>query len=890
MPFVVFENDRFTVNPDAVEFLKTLGNKPLGVLALAGPYRHGKSFLLNRVILQNEPGTGFQVGQTVNACTKGLHISTKTLSSGNSSDGDYEILVVDTEGLGAMTATDTHDARIFSLALLLSSTFVYNSKGTIDQPAINNLSLVANLSDHIKTSSSDDLSNFLPSFLWVVRDFALDLVDQHGESMDEKTYLEQALQPVPGADPEKNKVRNTLRAYFRHRDCVTMVRPCDDEKMLKSLNSQPDAALKPEFTSQAKLLREKVLVQTRPKQACGTHVTGELLARLATVYCEAINKGAAPAIQDSWSLISADECAKAVLSAKEAFCAHLTKNKADGTMLDGKGDRVPVPSNKLEKLFSEGFELALAAYKKLSIGDRSEEFRNRLREQLRAESSRVRVENMAVIARKAEATCAVIDESLMEQTTFEDVRKMYTKLEASYVKQVGTDASCRSAWNEQAAKHVWDWASRFYADQTSRCAEATARVDVLSKQSELFSKQIEEARAATQKTEKDLAKIQEQLSASRAAEEDSSRKVAMFKQEMQQHMDEMDQLDERYRKQIQELQASLSESVAASEQEAQLKGDLELELSRAREQLEELRGSALAMAGELEELRGQRKQFAEQTQNITELEESVGNLRRRNEDLTALMDRDAEQHRQEILQLHTESKTTIEHLQAAKEEAQKRSRAALDAETKCKAELKSVRADLTARLDRQTKDAKRLQQSMEKVQAQYDTERSELKQELTDLRAEASKNVQKFQQQLEDNASQHREEMRKRNGKAREEQERLFQEKVSAVSRAQSAEARAKHSEDALKEARETLASEREKAREQNYAGRVSELESRLSTADTRNELLQSSMAEKSDLIAEQQSQITELEAELRQIQQRHEAEKMRIELDYARKLGSVGS
>ena len=43
--------------------------------------------------------------------------------------------------------------RIFSLALLLSSYFIYNSTGSIDENALNNLSLVVNLTKHIQFKS-----------------------------------------------------------------------------------------------------------------------------------------------------------------------------------------------------------------------------------------------------------------------------------------------------------------------------------------------------------------------------------------------------------------------------------------------------------------------------------------------------------------------------------------------------------------------------------------------------------------------------------------------------------------------------------------------------------------------------------------------------------------
>lgn len=59
------------------------------------------------------------------------------------------MIVVDTEGLGAYDEDENHDAKIFLLALLLSSLLIYNSVGTIDENALNSLSLVINLAKKI---------------------------------------------------------------------------------------------------------------------------------------------------------------------------------------------------------------------------------------------------------------------------------------------------------------------------------------------------------------------------------------------------------------------------------------------------------------------------------------------------------------------------------------------------------------------------------------------------------------------------------------------------------------------------------------------------------------------------------------------------------------------
>ena len=145
-------NIGFQVSPEAEELLTSpdLANTKIGLVAVAGKYRTGKSFLLNRILL-NKQGveSGFNVGPTINPCTKGLWIWNKPFEMNSGNDGDatnYKVLVVDSEGIGAFNEDENHDTRIFLLALLLSSYFIYNSMGTIDENALQNLSLIVNLS------------------------------------------------------------------------------------------------------------------------------------------------------------------------------------------------------------------------------------------------------------------------------------------------------------------------------------------------------------------------------------------------------------------------------------------------------------------------------------------------------------------------------------------------------------------------------------------------------------------------------------------------------------------------------------------------------------------------------------------------------------------------
>jgi hypothetical protein len=169
------------------------------VISVAGKYRTGKSFLLNRVIINTKEQKGFGVGPTINPCTKGLWLWSSVLETEHQGER-LPVLLIDSEGIGAFDEDENHDTKIFLLALLLCSFFVYNSVGTIDENALNNLSLIVNLSKELQIKSEtleeadpEEFHKYFPTFLWVVRDFALKLIDNEGNDITPRNYLEAAL-------------------------------------------------------------------------------------------------------------------------------------------------------------------------------------------------------------------------------------------------------------------------------------------------------------------------------------------------------------------------------------------------------------------------------------------------------------------------------------------------------------------------------------------------------------------------------------------------------------------------------------------------------------------------------------------------------------------------
>ena len=76
------------------------------------------------------------------------------------------------------------------------------------------MSLVVNLSKLLQKGNEKDKNNIMnsfPSFMWLIRDFSLRLVDEHGIKINAKEYLNKALEIKEGNSDltiRKNSVRN----------------------------------------------------------------------------------------------------------------------------------------------------------------------------------------------------------------------------------------------------------------------------------------------------------------------------------------------------------------------------------------------------------------------------------------------------------------------------------------------------------------------------------------------------------------------------------------------------------------------------------------------------------------------------------------------------------
>ena len=293
---------QFIISPEALEVVRQLQN-PIGVISVAGMYRTGKSYLLNRMLL-NRSG-GFSVGPSINPCTKGLWMWSKTIPAHTPQGKPLNVLIIDTEGIGATDEDHNHDNKIMTLAILLSSYFIFNSMGTIDESSIQSLSFIVNITKNIQQKNgSKDFAKYLPAFMWVIRDFSLQLKNREGNPITSKEYLEYSLELQQGTSEfivNKNQIRKMVKEYFPNRDCVTLVRPLLEEGNLQKLERTPASKLRKEFIEQVNYLRKTVLNSINPKKLNGQELNGEMFIDLIKSYVKMINEGAVPVIQTAWT-------------------------------------------------------------------------------------------------------------------------------------------------------------------------------------------------------------------------------------------------------------------------------------------------------------------------------------------------------------------------------------------------------------------------------------------------------------------------------------------------------------------------------------------------------------------------------------------------------------
>ncbi|WCJ21617.1 Guanylate-binding family protein [Euphorbia peplus] len=261
---------------------------PVAAVAVIGPYRSGKSFLLNQ-LLSLSCYEGFGVGHMRDTKTKGIWVWGSPIEV--DIDGvKTSVFYLDTEGFESVGKSNVYDDRIFALATVLSSVLIYNLPETIREADISRLSFAVELAEEFYGRLGGQDVAFEPAkLLWLIqRDFL------QGKSVQEMVH--EALLRVPNSDGDKNidqvnQIRESLAVMGDNSTAFSLPQPHIQRTKLCDLK---DDELDPLYVERREQLKELVSSILRPKIVTGKLLNGKEFVAFLEQILEALNKGEIP--------------------------------------------------------------------------------------------------------------------------------------------------------------------------------------------------------------------------------------------------------------------------------------------------------------------------------------------------------------------------------------------------------------------------------------------------------------------------------------------------------------------------------------------------------------------------------------------------------------------
>lgn len=204
---------------------------------------------------------------------------------------DVYALVLDSQGLHAPDISAQYDAKIFSMAVLLSSQVLFNIWHQVDQLSFENIETMGHTAKLFSlrnaVSNGETPTVDFPSLHLVVRDSYLGF----GKHKSCLQWVENELLPAKRRDSDAGEhlppTLDSVRELFPQIDCTTLGFPAKSEHIAQ-LDKSGDE-LFPEFKAQVASMLDKVK-RSPSKRVGGEYATGESLALLLRTLVSGANK------------------------------------------------------------------------------------------------------------------------------------------------------------------------------------------------------------------------------------------------------------------------------------------------------------------------------------------------------------------------------------------------------------------------------------------------------------------------------------------------------------------------------------------------------------------------------------------------------------------------
>ena len=310
---IELRRDKLILNEEALQVLKDI-EEDLIIVFIFGKGGSGKSFLMNLLINSNDQKKkfitnsivstknlkGFKVNSYFNSLKgnkKGIYFWSSPIEKENSKE---KILFFDSEGVNSENVDQqTLESKLLALMIIISSLFIYNTKGDINSYSLNDLQLIVQLADSIniegKIDKDEMISELCPKFIWTLRDFNLEKYKQIKKRSD--MYLEECLNDdrFKGKNKDEiNMISESLVRYFKKRECVIMPCPTNEEKEVVMLKRMELSELNENFQNEFEVLKKKIYESSKAKSINGKKINGPILVSLLKSFIREINKEKIP--------------------------------------------------------------------------------------------------------------------------------------------------------------------------------------------------------------------------------------------------------------------------------------------------------------------------------------------------------------------------------------------------------------------------------------------------------------------------------------------------------------------------------------------------------------------------------------------------------------------
>mmetsp|Transcript_3202 Transcript_3202/g.4905 ORF Transcript_3202/g.4905 Transcript_3202/m.4905 type:complete len:801 (-) Transcript_3202:659-3061(-) len=364
------QNGSLVLSNDVLSSISQIDNP--AVLCMYGSQFSGKSTLLNALFLPSSEAR-FHVETSRGTKIKGVEACVVEGFSGR------QVLVFDLQGVGRLCSS--LESELVSLFLLVSSVFIYNTIGGVDESVVRTLLERTELArtllgvdtpastesentvlqhgrrlsyesglppkkspkrltfqnGHVDEKLSDENGSTSkelgtgPLLQWIVRDCRSDTLLQEGRKVSVSARMESFIQKRPraSADHAGSFSRNPLLDLFKKRECMVLPAPSSDDAELAEIGLRPYQYLPPEFRSQVEALRSKLLTSLAPKTLNGEPVTGALLAKLLKFYVDAFQSSKRPPLSIALGPIVDQEMNAFVESAAADYRSKFTTELQD---------------------------------------------------------------------------------------------------------------------------------------------------------------------------------------------------------------------------------------------------------------------------------------------------------------------------------------------------------------------------------------------------------------------------------------------------------------------------------------------------------------------------------------------------------------------------------